>query len=306
MRITHRSYSEEAGDFARLCRLITAGRREAWRRTTWCLGRAVDWKYGLWGAKLDQPGFCDRNAELWFDAFGDLAGLAISENGGADFAVITRQGYRFLFPELLDWALDAWGDREPRCTVELTEHQELEARAAEQRGFRPGAPYLTRRFDLAAPPAPAPLEPGFAIVDMAAHPDYRARRILRANAFDGPKPLGDQELRELLRVDTYALGSPFYVPHCDLCVMAPDGQLVAGCEGLVDPHNAEADLERVCAHSQFRGRGFARAVIVACMARLGEMGMRRAYITGYSEAAIALYRSLGPAEELRCVTYERS
>lgn len=304
MKTTHRSYAEEAGDFARLCRFIVAGRREAWRSTTWCLGRIVDWKYGLWGGKAAQPNFWDRNAHLWFDAFGDLAGLAISENGDASFAVITAPGYRFLFADLLDWALDAWAERGPPFAVELTEQQELEARALERCGFRRGAPYMTRRFDLSRPPGRRfPLEPGFSIVDMRSRPDYRGRRILRANAFEGKEDLGDEELREQLRIDTYALASPIYHPETDLCVLAPDGRLVACCEALIDASNAEADLERICTHSAFRNRGFARAVIQACMERLRELGMRRAYITGYSDAAIALYGSLGAADELRCWIY---
>ena len=81
--------------------------------------------------------------------------------------------------------------------------------------------------------------------------------------------------------------------------MAPDGRFVAGCEALIDAHNAEAEIERVCTHSAFRKRGFARAVIQECLYRLREMGMRSAYITGYSEAAIALYGSMGAVEEVR-------
>ncbi|MEN9935293.1 MAG: hypothetical protein RLZZ387_1872 [Chloroflexota bacterium] len=58
--------------------------------------------------------------------------------------------------------------------------------------------------------------------------------------------------------------------------MAPAGRLVAGCEALIDARNLEADIERVCTHSAFRGRGFVRAVIVVCMERLRAIGMRGA------------------------------
>jgi ribosomal protein S18 acetylase RimI-like enzyme len=306
MKMTHRAYAGEAGDFVRLCRLAVAGRREDWQLTTWCLGRIVDWKYGLWGAKLEAPNFCDANAHLWFDAFGGLAGLAISENGDANIAVITRAGYRFLFPEILDWALDAWAARGPRFSLELTERQELEARALEERGFRRGARYATRRFDLARRRTLAPpLEPGFAIVDMETAPDYRGRRLLRANAFQGREELSADELRADLQLDAVSRGGPIYHAACDIAVRAPDGRLVAGCEALLDAHNAEADIERVCTHSAFRRRGFARAAILACMERLRAMGMRHAYITGYSDAAIGLYGSLDHVAELSCWIYER-
>lgn len=306
MKTTHRAYAGEAGDFVRLCGLVVTGRKEDWQLTTWCLGRMIDWKYGLWGTKLDAPSFCDENAHLWFDAFGELAGLAIAEGGDANIAVITRVGYRFLFPEILDWALNAWAARGPRFTLELTERQELEARALEERGFRRSALYLTRRFDLRRQPLLAtPLEPRFAIVDMESAPDYRGRRILRANAFQGREKLSEDELREELRLDTISRGGPIYHAACDVYVRAPDGRLVAGCEALLDAHNAEADIERVCTHSAFRHRGFARAAILACLERLRGMGMRYAYITGYSDAAIGLYGSLDHVDELRCWIYER-
>jgi hypothetical protein len=307
MKTTQRSYSEEAGDFARLCELMVTGRREAWRSMTWCLGRIVDWRYGLWGDRIDDPGYHARNARLWFDGFGGLAGLAVSEGGGPEIAVLTTPGYRFLFGEILDWALAAWAGRGPRLTTELTDEQELEARALEERGFRRGGPYFTRRFDLTAPPGPPPpLEPGFSIVDMRAHPDYRGRRILRSNAFEHHDDLGEEELTALLRVDALLREAPTYHPDTDVCVMAPDGRLVASCEALIDARNAEADLERICTHSAFRNRGLARAAIVACMGRLCAMGIRCAYITGYSDAALSLYGSLGHVEELRCWTYERA
>lgn len=306
MKTTDRGYSEDSGDFARLCRFIVVARREAWQCCTWSLGRVVDWKYEGWGGKADIPSFCDRNAHLWFNAFGDLVGLVIAERGDAAIAVLTAPGYRFLFADLLDWALVAWAARGPRFAVELTAHQDVEARALERRGFRRGGASMIRRFDLSLPAAGRfALEPGFVVVDMRTNPDYRARRALRANAFEGREELTDEDLRHLVRLDTYALASPIYHPETDLCVRAPDGRLVAGCEALIDAANAEADLERICTHSAFRGRGFARAVIQACMDRLRGMGIRRAYIAGYSEPAVELYASLGPAEELRCWSYER-
>lgn len=307
MKTTHRGYSEESGDFARLCRLMVATRGDSWQSTTWCLGRMVDWKYGLWEHKLDSPRFWERNAHLWLDAFGDLVGLVISENGDASFAAITPAVHRFLYAELLDWTLEHWGGRGPQLSTEVAEGQDLEVRALEARGFRRGAPFMTRRFDLAQVPVePFPLEPGFKVVDMRSHPDYRARRLLRASTFVGREVVSGEEMRQKLRLDTYALGSPIYRPECDMAVLAPDGRLVAGCEALLDAKNGEADIERVCTHSAFRHRGFARALLAACMVRLREMGLRHAYLTGYSDVAIGLYGSLGPAEELRCWIYERA
>jgi len=47
-------------------------------------------------------------------------------------------------------------------------------------------------------------------------------------------------------------------------------------------------------------------LIQECLYRLQALGMRRAYITGYSPEAIALYGSLGAAEEWKNWVYETS
>lgn len=305
MNLTHRDFSESSGDFNRLCHFIIALNAPGRPRSTWPLGRIVDWKYGLYEGKRAYPAFCDQNAHMWFDGFGELAGFVLSEGGGAEFAVLTLDGYRFLYAEMLDWALEAWGARGPGFNTELGEFQALEAAALERRGFRRGSAFFTRRFDLSGDLLPRfPLEEGFTIVDMAARPDYRQQRILRDDAFQ-EKQRSEEDLRRALPFYNYGRSGPIYHPQTDLCVMAPDGRFVAGCEALIDARNATAEVERVCTHTQFRKRGFARAVIQECLYRLKEMGLRGAYITGYSKAAIALYGSMGAAEEERAYVYER-
>ncbi len=306
MKTIHRSYGEDPGDFNRLARFIVANYPHVRSHSTWCLGRFVDWKYGLWGDKLSTPGFWEKNAHLWFDSFGELAGFAISENGGADFAVITAEGYRFLFEEVLGWVLEYWGHRGPELEIEIAARQTLEAGILERHGFRRAASFYTFRYDLAdLPPRRYSLEEGFAIVDMAERPDYRAQHVLRQNAFQGKRDISEEKLVSLLKLYDYARQSPIYHPQTDLCVMAPDGSYVAGCEALIDARNAEVDIERVCTHSDYRRRGLARAVVGACMNRLREMGMRRAYIGGYSPGAIALYASLDPQEKREALIYKR-
>ena len=305
MKTTHRSYAEEAGDFNLLCRFLSANNKPVRTHSTWCTGRLVDWKYGIYENKRAFTAFCDQNAHLWWDAFGELAGFVISENGDTGFAILTLDGYRFLYEEMLRWVLDNWGSRGPVLSTEITEHQRLEAAILERYGLQCRSTFFTRRFDLTGDLVPRfPLEPGFTIVDMHAHPDYRAQRILRAEAFHGKSDISEAELQEDLRYDNHIHNGPIYHPQTDLCVMAPDGRFVSGCEALIDARSAEADIERVCTHSAFRKRGFARAVIQECLYRLRDMGMRSAYITGYSPEAIALYGSLGAVDEMKAYVYE--
>jgi len=305
MRTTHRNYSEAAGDFNRLSRFLMTHNDHVRARATWSIGRLVDWKYGLYEKKRVFPAFCDQNAHLWFDGFGELAGFVISEYGGESFDIVTLEGYRFLYEELLAWTLANWGDRGPRLSTEITDRQALEAEVVERHGFRRASTLYTRRFDLTGELAARyPLEPGFTIVDMATRPDYRAQRILRDDAFQGKGERPEAELQQALRFYNYSHEGPIYHAPTDLCVMAPDGRFVSGCEALIDAWNAEADIERVCTHSEFRQRGFARVVIQECLYRLRDMGLRNAYITGYSPAAVALYGSLGAVDELSAFVYE--
>jgi GNAT superfamily N-acetyltransferase len=306
MKTQHRNYAEEQGDFNRICLFFIDHATDTRQFSTWCLGRFVDWKYGLWGGKLDKPGFWNKNAHLWFDGFDRLAGFVVSESGGSQFEIITTAGYRFLYEEMLDWVLENWGERPLPITTEIKAAQTTEANILEQNGFTLDGTFFTSHFDLTqAPPEPFPLEEGFTIVDMYNHPDYRGQRILRSNAFEGKTEFEEGELERLTTLYTYGHEGPIYHPQADLCVKAPDGQLVSGCEALIDAHNALADIERVCTHSDFRRRGFARAVIQACLFRLREMGIQQAFITGYSEEAINLYNSLGAVKRTESLIYKK-
>lgn len=298
MKTTHRDYDDLLGDFKRLANFVIDNSEDVRAYSTWCIGRLVDWKFGLYPSKTAVPDFCGSNAHLWFDGFSRLAGFVISEYGGPDIAIITLAGYRFLFEEILAWALANWGDRGPGLKIEIRARQEMETAVLERHGFQQKGAFITQAFDLTqALPPRLPLEDGFTIVDMAAHPDYRALRILRSNAFNGRDDLREEEIQRMMLFYGHTRQGPIYHPQTDLAVMAEDGRFVSACEALIDARSGEADIERVCTHSAFRRRGFARAVIQECLYRLQEMGLRQAYIAGYSREAIALYASIGEGVE---------
>ncbi len=315
MITTHRSYSEAQGDFGHLARFFIAHNRAIRTYSTWCLGRVVDWRFAVYPHKRPIAQWCEANGHLWFDGFGELVGFAVAESGDAEFALITTAGHRFLFPQMLDWAVQAWADRESaaptapdaqRFSIEVTERQTYEIRALERAGFCYRRTFYSERFDLTQPlPSAAPLEPGFTVVDMASHPDYRSQRIMRNEAFQGRANLSEEELARDMEWHLGYQANPIYHAPTDLVVMADDGTIVAGCEALIDAHDCEADVERVCTHSAYRRRGFARAAIQECLHRLQDMGMERAAIAGYSQEAVALYSSLGAQSEMQFYTYER-
>ena len=308
MKTSHRNYSEENGDFNRLAHFFTSNRTNRRTHTTWCLGRLVDWKYALYPNKRVFASFCNENAHIWLDDFGELAGFAVSESGDAGFSILTLDGYRFLYEEILQWVLEVWKERvspTSHFSTEITEYQGWEIKILERYGFSIESSFFTRRFDLTGELVPRyPLEPGFQIVDMESRPDFRAQSILRANAFQKKDNLTEEELDERIKYFNYSMRGPVYHPYTDLCVMAEDGRFASGCEALINAPALEADIERVCTHSDFRKRGFARAAIHECLYRLKDMGIHNAYITGYSQAAIALYGSIGAVDEVKSFFYE--
>ena len=127
---------------------------------------------------------------------------------------------------------------------------------------------------------------------------------LRANAFQNKERLTDEELNERIKYFNFNMKGPLYHPDTDLYVMTADGCFASGCEALINAHCLEADIERVCTHSDFRKRGLARAVIQECLYRLKAIGIHNAYITGYSPQALALYGSLGAVDEVKALVYE--
>lgn len=296
-----------AGDFQLLCRFFFENNADVREYSSWCIGRFVDWQYALWGAKQTTPGFWSQNAQLWFDGFGDLAGFAISEEGGLDFAIITTAGFRFLFDDILDWALANWGARGPALSIEVTSHQRLEMECLEANGFRRTASFNRSRFDLQSEKhARFCLDEGYSIVAMSSPADYLNQALLRHNAFVSEREITEDELANRLKITRHAITNPIYHARTDLCLMAPDGTFVSGCEALIDTRNLEADIERVCTHSDYRRRGYARAVIKECLVRLTDMGLKTAYITGYSDAAIRLYSSLGASAHTQYHVYQQS
>jgi hypothetical protein len=127
---------------------------------------------------------------LWFEGIGSLVGFAISENGGHEIAIITAEGYRFLFDEILDWAQENLGDREPGLSIEITSHQLMEVGFLERKGFQHKASFFRSHFDLTDDLADRyPLADGFRIVSMKTDANYHGQLLLRQNAFAGKTAL---------------------------------------------------------------------------------------------------------------------
>ncbi|MFZ5352392.1 MAG: GNAT family N-acetyltransferase [Bacillota bacterium] len=300
MKTTNRGYSDVKGDFNLICDFLIKQNEYLRSYSSWSLPRFCDWRHGLYRPRTSVANFWGKSAQLWFDAFDKLAGFVISENGNTGFCIITSPGYRFLFKEILEWTMQNWGNRGAQFGIEVSQKQEHEITVLEQFGFNNDSTFYIRYFDLTAELKERyPLEEGFEIIDMGSTPEYREQRILRANGFGGILDVSEEELNYQLEFYNNTHNSPIYHPDTDLCIKSKtDGIHVACCEALIDAWNCTADVERVCTHSEYRRRGFAQVVIQECLYRLKTMGIKKAYITGFSKEAISLYGTLGAVDEL--------
>ncbi|HAS73713.1 MAG TPA: hypothetical protein DCS67_06175 [Clostridiales bacterium UBA8960] len=98
--------------------------------------------------------------------------------------------------------------------------------------------------------------------------------------------------------------SPTFNPSTDLLILNREGTAVAGCEPLINFQTSDAEIERVCTHSDYRNQGFSKMVITEAMKRLKNEGIRRAYLSGWNDTTIHLYKSFGQHETLDITTFK--
>lgn len=301
MLIHHRPFDASQGDFEKMWRFLQQDYADRGDNFIWCFARLGDWKYGLWNEKKYIPTFFRDHAHLWVDGFDRLLGFVLSEDGANIFFIFTAREYAYLYDEILDWTIAHWGARFPTLVIEVHENQSEALAALESRGFRDrGLVATTRIYDVAVKARePVHLPEGYSIVDMADHGDYAAKAQIYLDGFSGEDQVTEFDLARF----AYSRESPAYDPRFDFSVVTPTGAHVATCVGFNDPGCGMAEIEKVCTHNGYRRQGLAQSVIRECFHRLHGRGIARAYITGYSDEANALYERLGPCGHKRWFHY---
>jgi ribosomal protein S18 acetylase RimI-like enzyme len=297
-----RPFDDTRHDFEKMWRFLQQDYAQKQDHFIWLVSRLGDWKFGLWNEKKYIPSFFRDYAHLWVDAFDQLLGFVLSENGDNIFFIFTAQGYEYLYVEILDWTIQHWGSRYATLKIEVHEYQDEALAVLERRGFRPlGVEATTRQYDLRAKEMePVKLAAGFRIVTMAENADYRSKGLLYVNGFDGKDQVTEFDL---LRFE-YSRQNPAYDPSLDISVITKDGVHVASCVGFCDPAYRMAEVEKVCTHPQYRQQGLGEAVIHDCFHRLRLCRIDTAYITGYSGEANGLYEKLSPCKHKQWFHYE--
>lgn len=302
MKPYHRAFDETRDDFEVMWRFLQQDYGHRQERFIWHSSRLGDWKYGLWHEAKYIPSFFRNHAELWVDAFNELLGFVLNEDGGDVVFIFTRQGYEYLYADILDWTVQHWGPRHSMLKTEVHEYQPEALAILASRGFRSaGVVATTRQYDLHAKANESVRLPeGFRFASMNADGDFRGKGLLYKGGFDDVDHITEFEL---LRFE-YSRENPAYDPRFDISVVTPEGVYAAGCVGFHDPIYGIAEVEKVCTHHRYRRQGLAEAAIRECFQRLKSHGIKQAYITGYSTQANTLYEKLAPCWRKQWFHYE--
>lgn len=92
---------------------------------------------------------------------------------------------------------------------------------------------------------------------------------------------------------------PLYRRDLDLVAVAPDGELAAFCTVWFDDVTRTGYFEPVGTSPDHQRKGLGKAIMTEGLRRLKRLGAVHATVAGYSEAAIALYRSVMAANATR-------
>jgi len=288
MRVYNRQFDETQKDYQKMWAFLVDDYADKQDHFIWTIGRLGEWPNSLshlYGRFF--PSLMRNNAQLWFNNIEELVGFVISENGNADFYVLARRGHEFLYHEMIEWVKANWGDRLGGFVTYADESQLALARALEKSGFHRGKiSEVSRQYDLQSMDIQEPLLPeGVVVKDMFAYPNEIGSILVGENAWHNRNEVSDYDIVRY----KFRRENPCYFPHLDIYAENGDGLVIANCNAFVDYKNNYAEIERVCTHNEHRKKGLASAVITECMRRLRDEGVKYAYISGSSEAAINLY-----------------
>jgi len=256
----------------------------------WDGGRFVDWRWGSNSRReAESPGWFARHGAVVSDG-GDVAALAVSEEGRGDWCIITP----FEAPALVDTILGRLIERSGDTGVSVTFSDDAEwlRRICGRRGLTEDpATGHEWEFDLESSVEPGVLPEGFSIGALGddRDADYAGISGCLQRAFGH-----DRDARPVLR---NLESNPMFRPDLSIVARSPGGGVAAYCRGTADPGSGVCGIDPVCTDPGFQRLGLGAEVVRACFRAQRRLGGRWCYIGSAPEPApgTRLYRSLGPS-----------
>jgi ribosomal protein S18 acetylase RimI-like enzyme len=248
--------------------------------------------------RLTSPTRTDSSCvRVWEDGAGHLVAFALWQSAFKmlDYGFDPNAQVRRIAADILDWAV-AWfaqpariGDSPSTCWVKVLEQNTDWREAVESRGFVRctwSIAHMARSLDREVEPAVVP--DGFQIRAVEGEAEAEAWAHLHRAVFPRVGMTADWRLR--------MVRAPNYRADLDLVVVAPEGELVAFCQGWVGKIavGVEGEIEPFGTHPAFRRRGLGRAVLVELMNRLRSQGVRAIFGEPWDDnrSALESYRAL--------------
>lgn len=290
MWLHSKQFNDETDDFKNIIKLICSLNSD--EVYDWSLGRIIDWKYGLWNDKKQEPCFFNKTTTLWYSYLDELVGFVLSEDGSNELQYVVNKKYTFLYEDMIKLSKEKYKTIETVCTISDSE----KVNYLIKNGFSDAGEYevtfVYSASDFVSLNVDLPNK--YAIQTMDSYKNYTSQINLRRNAF--------RNNRELTPKDYYAYEfvkkSPIYDPKMDFVVTNELQEAVAGCEGFIDYQNSIMEIERVCTHSEYRQKGLAKAVICECIKQGLLRGVKRIQITGLNDITQKIYASYGKSKKI--------
>ncbi|MCO5224518.1 MAG: GNAT family N-acetyltransferase [Thermomicrobiales bacterium] len=249
--------------------------------------RVVDPMAGLWEAADIQwswrmPRLSDDiEKTFWIDANGPVAGIWMTSSQETTWQVdpiVIPGADDGLRKMVWERAIQHITER-PSGTFDIPVNDDdvLFFALAREYNLTPGGQDSTGWMNAASRPPVAPVADGFTIVD----------RTMQPTTLHPMRDRNGEAIEERLRECS------LYDPSPDLAVITNDGQTAGYSLYWFDPVTRVGLVEPVRIEDRFQRKGLARAMLTAGISRLVDKGAERIKVSWESEAASALYRSVG-------------
>lgn len=222
---------------------------------------------------------------LWFTSGGQLAGFAILERGETyvelSMEVAPGEDDEILLTEMLAWAEEIYCEHYHgeatgvQTSVEESNRGRMMLLA--RHGYIPQEMYTLLFERNLSEPAQAPVVPeGFSLRGLLSH-EEPAWVALHQAAF-GTQNMTIEWRQAMTR-------APGYDSELDLVAVAPDGRLAAYVFGSISVEENEqtgqkiGQADPVATHPDFQRKGLCRALLLECLRRLRERGMKAARLS---------------------------
>ena len=300
MKTTHRPYQTEEDfwrmrEFLRQVFLLNDRLERSWH--------VARFEYARWHTCLNCANVGLEEVAFLWEADGQIVAILMPDGGRGEAHLMTHPSLRNaeLEEEMLSVAEERLAsskeDGSRQLYVWSPEQDSLRQEILLRHGYtKDSGPEHQWRRDLDVPIPDAPLAAGYSIRALGDGLELLERCYASGLGFHN----GDIKYAVDNRDDpTWYRNiqtAPLYRRDLDLVAVAPDGAIAAFCTIWFDDVTRSAYFEPVATVPSHQQRGLGKALLTEGLRRLKRMGATRAFVSGYSTAANALYRSVMGAE----------